>query len=86
MQVTGANVKTFFDTVRDLIAQFGWVKGTFTVFFWAAHFWIFRLYQGRLKDRQSEIDRLAADNHEYREQFMKLLDKGHSNDLPKGKG
>ena len=66
----------------DLIAQLGWVKGTFTVFFWVAHFWIFQLYKGRLADRQAEIDRLATDNHEYREHFMKLLQNQRGKELP----
>lgn len=68
----------------DLIAQLGWVKGTFTVFFWAAHWWIYKLYKGRLEDRQKEIDRLAEDNHEYREHFMKLLQSQRRKDFPEG--
>lgn len=31
--------------------------------------------KGRLKDRQKEIDRLAGDNHLYRDRFLSLIDK-----------
>ncbi len=36
------------------------------------HYWIYRIHQGRLDDRQREIDRLADDNREYRESFLRL--------------
>lgn len=62
------------DTIEKLLKEFGWVKGTFTGFFWVAHYWIFRLYNGRLKDRQTQIDELAKENHEYRDRFLALLD------------
>ena len=61
--------------VRDAIVSFGWAKGTLTIFFWVAHYWIFREYRGRLRDRQNEIDRIAADNREYRDRFTNLLDQ-----------
>jgi hypothetical protein len=77
--------KQIFETVGNLIAQFGWAKGTLTVFFWAAHYAYYRSFKGRLNDRQSEIDRLAKDNHEYRDYFMKLLDEANKAKLPKKK-
>ena len=36
---------------------------------------IHRQHQEQLQDRQREIDRLAKDNHEYRDRFLALLDK-----------
>lgn len=63
------------DTVLKFIETLGWVKGVFTIFFFLAHFWIWRLYLGRLKDRQKEIDRLAKENHEYRDRLFELFDK-----------
>lgn len=33
------------------------------------------MYNGRLQDRQEEINRLAADNHEYRDRFLAVIDK-----------
>lgn len=38
----------------------------------ALYYWVERLHQGRLDDRQREIDRLAEDNREYRELFLRL--------------
>jgi hypothetical protein len=62
------------EIIKDAIATFGLLKGTFALFFWVAHYWIYRLYAGRLQDRQREIDKVAAENREYRDRFMTLLD------------
>ncbi len=63
------------ETVKDFIVSFGWVKGTLTILFWVFHAWIYLLYNGRLKDRQKEIDRLIQENREYRKMFVALLDQ-----------
>jgi hypothetical protein len=62
------------ENLLELIKALGWAKGVFTVFFFMAHAYIFSLYRGRLSDRQKEIDRIAAENREYRERFLKLMD------------
>ncbi len=69
------SVVRLWNIIRDAVVALGWVKGSFTLFFWAAHYWIYTTYKGRLEDRQQEIDRLAADNHEYRDRFLAVLDK-----------
>ena len=69
--------------IKDFIVTLGWAKGVFTIFFFLAHAWIYNLYSGRLKDRQAEIDRLSADNREYRERFLSLLDKHFKYTPPK---
>lgn len=61
--------------VQNIVGVFGWTKGIFTIFFFLAHFWVYRAYEGRLQDRQLEIDRLAADNRDLRDRFTALLDK-----------
>jgi hypothetical protein len=71
------------EVIRSFIQQLGVVKGTFVVFFWTAHAALFLLYRGRLKDRQKEIDRLAAENKEHRDRFTALLDKQFK--IPKAK-
>src|SRR5689334_5797498 len=73
-----ADVGDFFKIVFDSVRQFGWAKGTLTVFFWVAHWFYYRAMQGRLKDRQDEIDRLAADNHAYRDRWLAIHDKQHN--------
>lgn len=37
--------------------------------------WMNKNHQRQLNDRQREIDRLAADNREYRERFLQLVDR-----------
>lgn len=61
--------------IIEAVISLGWTKGVFALFFFLAHAWIYALYRGRIIDRQKEIDRLAKENHEYRERYMKLLDK-----------
>lgn len=63
------------EEIRKLIHELGPVGGTFVAFFWIAHAALFNLYNGRLKDRQREIDRIAAENKEYRDRFTRFLDK-----------
>lgn len=60
--------------ITDLLREFGLTRGLFVCFFFIAHFWIFVLYSSRVKDRKEEIERLAKDNHLYRDRFLALLD------------
>ena len=69
--------------VTELIREVGPVNGVIILFFIGAHFMIFALYRGRIKDRQGEINRLADDNHQYRERFLSLLDQ-HFKSGPEG--
>lgn len=59
----------------ELVKAIGWTKAVSTVFFFGAHAWVYRLYEDRVADRKAEIDRLAAENREYRDRFTLLLDK-----------
>ena len=61
---------------RTFIHDLGLLRGLFAIFFLGMHAWVFALYNGRLQDRQKEIDRLAEENKEYRNRFTALLDKG----------
>ena len=58
----------------ELIKTIGMAKTLFSVILLSCHFFIFKLCNARLKDRQDEINRLAQENHEYRDRFLKLLD------------
>lgn len=71
------------DSIREILKQFGFTKGLFILFFFMAHGWVYRLYSGRLADRQAEINRIAEDNREYRERFLAILDDHFG--LKKGK-
>ncbi len=73
--------------IVNVLARLGLVKGTFVLFFFMAHGWIYSLYRGRLKDRQREINRLARENREYRDRFLVLMDRRHDirpEDLERG--
>ena len=67
------------NAISDVLKEFGIWGGLFVIFFLGMHFWIYRLYENRFSERQQEIDRLAKENHEYRERFQKLIDDTISN-------
>jgi hypothetical protein len=77
-----AKVAECLEPLGDFPSQFGIVDGLLVLFFIGAHIWIYRLYEERIRDRQKEIDRLAKDNHEYRDLFIKLINK-HFGPTPK---
>lgn len=60
--------------VQSLVGEFGLLKAMFLFFFVLSHTWIFYLYTARLADRQTEMNRLAAENLDYRERFVQILD------------
>ena len=60
--------------ILSFIKALGWTKGVFSLFFFMSHAWIYFLYNGRLKDRQAEIERVTKENREYRERFLKVYD------------
>ena len=64
-----------FAQIKDIVLHLGVVRGLFVVFFVGAHGVIFWLYNGRLSDRQKEINRLASENKEHRERFTALIEK-----------
>jgi len=86
--VTAAADPSFWDSLQGIIVSLGWTKGVFAIFFFMMHGWLFLQYRGRLTDRQAEINRMAAENREYRERFQTMLDNHHGvkKELPKGKG
>jgi F0F1-type ATP synthase membrane subunit b/b' len=62
-------------TIREFIEALGWTKGVFAIFFFLMQFLYWGAMRGRLKDRQTEIDRIAAENKQYRERFLAFIDK-----------
>ncbi len=63
------------EAMLKALETFGLRDGLFVIFFIGMHYWLHRQYQGRLGDRQIEIDRVAGDNREYRDRFTRLLDR-----------
>ena len=70
-KIVQKNLTTY---ILKFITELGWTKGVFTIFFFLAHFWIFKLYNARIKDRQTEINRIAKENREYRKTLLKMID------------
>lgn len=66
------------DTLPELIKEIGIVKGLLVfiivLLFFGMQKRISTLYRKNIEDKQKEIDRLAKENHEYRDRFMKMLD------------
>ena len=70
------------DTISSFLTKFGEINGLLILgiifmFLWvrSLNTRIHRQHQEQLQDRQREIDRLAEDNHAYRDRFLALLDK-----------
>ncbi|MCK4981421.1 MAG: hypothetical protein KAS17_00785, partial [Victivallaceae bacterium] len=62
----------YYNEVINACNQLGTTKALFVFFFLLAHGYIWWLYKGRLKDRQTEIDRMATENKEFRKYFMTI--------------
>ena len=70
------------DAISSFLAKFGEINGLLILgiifmFLWvrSLNSRIHRQHQEQLQDRQREIDRLAEDNHAYRDRYLALLDK-----------
>ena len=81
---------TALDAISPFLEEFGEVNGLLILGIIIMFSWvrilnsrIHKQYQQQLQDRQREIDRLAADNHEYRDRFLVLLDKRIQQDKDK---
>ena len=61
--------------ISKTLESFGVIRGLFVIFFLGMHVWVYRLYKGRLDDRQKEINRIADENRDLRNFFMKKLEE-----------
>jgi len=73
------------DQFVEMVKQIGIFETVFVFFFFGAHKFLYQMYNGRLDDRQAEIDRLAQDNREYRERFLAITDHKFNYDSEKMK-
>lgn len=60
-----------------LLQEFGMARGLFAAFFFGAHYWVYHLYNKRVDDAKEQIKRIAEENREYRERFLRMLDNKH---------
>ena len=63
------------DFLKAILDEYGVIIALlFVAVIWLA--WLNnRLHHARYEERQKEIDRLAADNRDYRDRFMRLIEK-----------
>lgn len=80
---TSAVIKAALDFLMGMFKEFGLSSGLLVVIVLGMHYWVFRLYNRQLEDRQREIDRIAADNRDLRERFTRLLDRHFGFNPPK---
>lgn len=66
---------SFFSSFIEAAKAFGWERALFTAFFFGMHYVVYKLYVGRLEDRQEEIERLREENNDYKERFIAMLDE-----------
>lgn len=61
------------DFFADFIARLTPVEGILLILVIVFHRATIKSYKMRVKDRQQEIDRLAKENHDYRDRFTRIL-------------
>lgn len=59
----------------DFLANLSFSEGALLILLILGGFWLYKSQQGRLDDRQQELDRMAADNRDYRDRFERLHDR-----------
>jgi len=70
-------VSGFFESFLEFMKQLGWAKGGLSFIVLLIHFWIFYMYRTNMRDKQRQIDALAADNREFRDRFLSIIDNQH---------
>lgn len=59
----------------DFLANLSFTEGALLILLILGGFWLYKSQQSRLDERQRELDRLAADNRDYRDRFERLHDR-----------
>lgn len=74
-------MRHFFESLFRYLGGLGFTEALVVILILAILFlviygvrWMSKTHQRQLDDRQREIDRLAADNREYRERFLQFVD------------
>lgn len=60
------------DAIKEYISILGTVRGVSIIFFFAAHYYVRRLYNKNIAFKQAEIDRMAEFFKEYRMENKEL--------------
>lgn len=62
----------FLNTAQEYLKELGAFQGSLVLFFFVAHYAIWRMYRGRLRDRQKEINRMAEHCKDVRKDNLSL--------------
>ena len=58
----------------EFFANLSFTEGALLILLILGGFWLYKVQQNRFAERQKELDRLAADNRDYRDRFERLHD------------
>ena len=62
-------------SISEFFSTLTFIEGVLLILLLLGGFWIYKSQQRQLDDRQREIDRLAADNREYRDRFERMMNQ-----------
>ena len=62
-------------SISEFFSTLTFIEGVLLILLLLGGFWIYKSQQRQLDDRQREIDRLAADNREYRDRFERIMNQ-----------
>ena len=62
-------------SISEFFSTLTFIEGVLLILLLLGGFWIYKNQQRQLDDRQREIDRLAADNREYRDRFERMMNQ-----------
>ena len=62
-------------SISEFFSALTFIEGVLLILLLLGGFWIYKSQQRQLDDRQREIDRLAADNREYRDRFERMMNQ-----------
>lgn len=57
------------EAFSEFFAKLSFTEGVLLLLVLCGGFWIYKIYAREAKHYQRELDRLAADNHDYRDRF-----------------
>ncbi len=61
--------------IVEFISGLSFIEGLLVILILLGGWWIYKIHQRQLDDRQREINRLAKENREYRERFTRILER-----------
>ena len=63
------------NSFAEFFAKLTFTEGVLVFLIFFGGLWIYKSHNRQLDDRQKELDRLAKDNHRYRDRFEQMQDR-----------